>query len=284
MAESQVLGGKTAVVTGASAGIGLACAKYLVADGAAVLIMGRKEKALSKARMDLLQQVPRGRVEIFAGDACEEDAVKEALDRAFAIADRLDILVPTVGGGAFKPVLLQDAATFRREFELNVISAFLMIRYGVPLMEAGGSIVCISAVPVIQPFTGLSAYLSSKAALERFVRAAADELGRAKVRINSVRPGLTLTAATVDFFANPALLENFIAHIPLGRAGEPDDIARVVRFLAGPESGWVTGQNFAADGGQGQRQVPDLLDAAFGKDFMDKVRAGKPRQDASAEK
>ena len=202
-----------------------------------------------------------------------------ALDRAYRISRRLDILVPTVGGGNFQPILLQDAATFRREFELNVISAFLMIRHGVPLMTSGGSIVCISAVPVKQPFTGLSAYLSSKAALERLVLAGADELGGLGVRINSVRPGLTLSAATIDFFPNPALLKQFIGQIPLGRAGQPDDIARVVRFLAGPESGWVTGQNISADGGQSQRQTLDLLAESFGKEAMARLNAGKSSQD-----
>jgi NAD(P)-dependent dehydrogenase (short-subunit alcohol dehydrogenase family) len=262
------LSGRTAVVTGASEGIGFACARHLLADGAAVLIMARREDALANARARLLECVPGGKVEIYAGDACEEDAVKAALQRAYTIASRLDILVPAVGGGGFKPILRQDVATFRREFDLNVISAFVMIRHGTPLMQEGGSIVCISAVPVIQPFTGLSTYLSSKAALERFVRSAADELGRVKVRVNSVRPGLTLSPGAVEFFKESGLLEKFIAQVPLARGGMPDDIGRVVRFLAGPESAWVTGQNISADGGQEQRLVPDILYEAFGKQLF----------------
>jgi NAD(P)-dependent dehydrogenase (short-subunit alcohol dehydrogenase family) len=263
-ARPTPLSGKTALVTGASEGIGFACARQLLADGAAVLIMARRVEALASARDRLLALESGSQVEAFAGDACEEDAVKQALQRAHAMHNRLDIVVPTVGGGGFKPILLQDAATFRREFELNVISAFLMIRYGSPLMQHGGSIVCISAVPVVQPFTGLSTYLSSKAALERFVRSAADELGRHGIRVNSVRPGLTLSPGAVEFFKESGLLERFIAQVPLGRGGEPEDIARVVRFLAGSESAWVTGQNLSADGGQEQRQVPDILYEAFG--------------------
>lgn len=234
MPDARVLYGKTAVVTGASTGIGLACARHLLADGATVLIIAKREAQLLAARAWLLQQVPGRRAEALAGDACDESTMKEALLRASAITGRLDVLVSTVGDGNFKPVLQQDVSTFRRELELNVISAFLMIRHSVPLMTAGGSIVCISAVPMIQPFTGLSAYLSSKAALERLVRAAADALGSAKVRINSVRPGLTLSPATVEFFPNPTLPEGFIKRIPLGRGGELDDIARVVRFWPAP--------------------------------------------------
>jgi NAD(P)-dependent dehydrogenase (short-subunit alcohol dehydrogenase family) len=273
MTRSQTLEGKTAIVTGASEGIGFSCAKHMLADGATVFIMARREEALAKARAELLDLTPGGRVETFAGNGCEEDAVKKLLDKAVDLTGRLDILVPTVGGGGFKPLLMQDAETFRQEFEMNVISAFLMMRYGAPLMKSGGSIVCISAVPVVQPFTGLSTYLSSKAALERLVRSAADELGGYQVRVNSVRPGLTLSPGVAEFFGKSDLLEKFIARVPLERAGLPDDIARVVRFLAGPESGWVTGQNFSADGGQEQRLVPDLIYQAFGKELMDKVRA-----------
>jgi len=270
------LAGKTAVVMGGSSGIGAASAKLLAEDGAAVLIMGRRQEALAQARDALVKQMPDARVEIFAGDAVREDAVKSALDRAHAISGRLDILVSTVGGADFKPLLLQDAATFRHEYEINVVSAFLMVRHGVPLMGPGGAIVCISTAAVIQPFAGLVAYAAAKAALERFVRGAALELGSAKIRINAVRPGMTRSGGTAAMYAMPGLVERYAAETPLGRTGEPEDIARVVRFLAGPESGWVTGQSVSADGGQDQGKIPDILDDIFGNKVMDQVRAGKP--------
>jgi NAD(P)-dependent dehydrogenase (short-subunit alcohol dehydrogenase family) len=274
----EVLAGKVALVTGASSGIGAATVRMLAQDGATVLMMGRREEALARAREDILRDAPGARLEIFAGDACEEGAVKAALKRAHGLAGRLDILVPTVGaGGAIKPMLLMEATEFRQAFERNVISAFLMVRHGVPLVQAGGSIVCISTAVVMQSFPGLSAYGACKAALERFVRAAALELGGARIRINAVRPGMTRSADTAAMYDDPALVARFESEIILGRTGEPEDIARVVRFMAGPESGWVTGQVISADGGQDQGKVPDLLDDIYGKEVMEQVRLGRPQ-------
>jgi NAD(P)-dependent dehydrogenase (short-subunit alcohol dehydrogenase family) len=279
MAGDKILAGKTALVTGGSGGIGSASARFLAADGAAVLLMGRREDALARSRAALLEQVPGARIEIFAGDGGNEADVQAALKQAHAMQGRLDILVPTVGGGGFKPLLLQDAAGFVREFELNVVSVFLLIKHGVPLMGPGGSIVCISSTAGTLPFPGLAAYSTAKAALEMFIKVAADELGSARIRLNAVRPGLTRSEANAGMYENPALIQQFVAEMPLGRPGEPEDIGQAVRFLAGPESSWITGQSFAADGGQETRKNPDMsasFDAMFGADVMAKVRAGKP--------
>ena len=106
MSGNNALAGKTAFVTGGAGSIGSHCAKLLLRDGAAVLIMGRRKDALEKTRTWLLESTPNGRVEIHAGDACEEKDVRAALDQAFAMQNRLDIIVPTVGGGGFKPLLM----------------------------------------------------------------------------------------------------------------------------------------------------------------------------------
>ena len=191
--------------------------------------------------------------------------------------NRLDIIVPTVGGGGFKPLLMLDAEQFRNELNINIISAFLAVRYGAPLMN-GGSIVCISSTAATLPFAYLPAYHTSKGGLENFVRAAAEELGQAGIRVNAVRPGLTRSDGTGGMIENPDILKRFIAEFPLGRAGEPDDIAEAVRYLAGPESSWVTGQSFAVDGGNEIRKNPDLSDmiaAMFGQDTLDTLRRGK---------
>lgn len=255
------LQGKTAVVTGASSGIGRACAQLMAQDGAAVLIMGRTADALVRARAEILQQAPEARVEIVAGDACREEAVRTAVERAHAIAGRLDILIPTVGGPEYKTVPQQDAASMVRAFELNFLSAFLLIQHGLPLMKPGGAIVCISTGAVGQANRGLSAYAAAKAALERYVRGAAFELGAAGIRINAVRPGATLPPEVVEPRGLTALAALYAAETPLGRLGEPLDVARVVRFLAGPESGWVTGETLSADGGMQQGKAPDLMSA-----------------------
>jgi NAD(P)-dependent dehydrogenase (short-subunit alcohol dehydrogenase family) len=258
MSGQQTLAGRTAWVSGGAGGIGAACAKFLLRDGAAVLIMGRREEALQRVRKQLLQAVPAGRVDIFAGDGGKEADVQAALKQAHGMLNRLDMLIPTVGGAAFRPLLEQDAATMHDEFHMNIVTAFLAIRYGVPLMQPGGSIVCISSTAAAMPFGSLSSYCTSKAGLEMFVRCAAEELGARKIRVNAVRPGMTRNSSNDAMFANAKLIGKFLAEIPLGRTGEPEDIAGAVRYLAGPESSWVTGQSFAADGGHELRKHPDL--------------------------
>lgn len=270
------LEGKSALVTGASQGIGMASAKALAQDGAAVVIMGRREEALARARDELRRQLPAARIEMSVGDATDEADVKAALAAAHALTGRLDIISAVVGEPTFKPLLMRDLDQVRSELDQNFISAFLAVRHGVPLMETGGAIVCVSSAAATQSGWGLSIYSAAKAAVERFVRAAAFELGSAGIRINAVRPGLTLPPERA---ASPELADMvafYKSETPLGRVGLPEDVAKVVRFLAGPESGWVTGQTFSADGGLDQGKGPDPMDAIYGKDLMDRIRAGKP--------
>jgi len=270
------LDGKVALVTGASQGIGLACAKALAADGATVVIMGRRADALATARDSLAAELPEARIELFVGDAVSEDQVKAALAFTHGLAGRLDIVASTVGGPVFKPILMRELDEVRSEIDLNFVSAFLVVRHGVPLMERGGSIVCVSTAAATQTNFGLAIYAAAKAALERFVRVAAFELGGAGIRVNAVRPGATLPEGAENDPRFAAMAAAFTAETPLGRLGRPDDVGRVVRFLAGPESGWVTGQTFSADGGMDQGKGPDFMDAFYGKDVMDRIRAGKP--------
>lgn len=274
--NNQALKGRTALVTGASQGIGLACARALAEDGATVVIMGRGEATLTAAGTSLIAEVPGSRIEMFIGDAGEEDQVKAALDFAHGLSGRLDILVSTVGAPTYMPLLMRDLDGVRKEMDINFTTAFLLVRHGVPLLPRNGAIVCVSSIVVTQANWGLSIYSAAKAALERFVRAAAYELGGAGIRINAVRPGPTLAPERARQPELAEMVKVSAANTPLGRLGEPDDIARVVRFLAGPESGWVTGQTFSADGGMDQNSGPDFMDAFFGRYVMDRIRAGKP--------
>jgi NAD(P)-dependent dehydrogenase (short-subunit alcohol dehydrogenase family) len=269
------LEGKTAFVSGASQGIGFACARALAQDGAAVCIMSRRRDAIEAARERLAADVPGARILARAGDAVNPADVCAALKAAQGLSDGLDIVVSVVGEPVFKPLLMRSLDDVRQEFDINFGSAFLAVRHAVPLMRPGGTIVCVSSAAATQSGWGLSIYGSAKAALERFVRAAAFELGGAGIRINAVRPGLTLPA---EREADPALEAMVVAYrreTPLGRVGRPDEVASAVRFLAGPESGWVTGQTFSADGGLDQGKGPDPMDAMYGKEVMDRIRAGE---------
>jgi NAD(P)-dependent dehydrogenase (short-subunit alcohol dehydrogenase family) len=276
MPGSNSLAGKTALVTGASQSIGLTSALELARDGATVVIIGRGEHGLRAARGAMRSAVPGGRIEMVVGDAFDEKQLQAALSFAHGLQGRHHILVPTVGGGVLQPILMRDVDSVRQELEVNYVSVFLMIRHGVPLLSRGGTIVCISTVAVNQPYFGLGMYGATKAAVERLVRAAALELGGAGIRVNAVRPGMTVAKEVLDDPAQAANFQAYADETPLGRVGVPEDIAGVVRFLAGPESGWVTGQSFSVDGGQEQGKMPDSMDAVFGKAVMDAVRAGQP--------
>lgn len=272
------LEGKTAFVTGASSGIGKSSARMLAEDGAAVLIMGRREDALEAARDEILASATGARIEIHAGDATEESDVRAALAKAHSIAGRLDIVVPAVGGSNnYSPLLIEPTEHIIYVFKRNFLSAYLAIRESAPLMAPdGGSIVCVSTAVVVQSSTGLASYAAMKAGVERLVELAALELGGAKIRVNSVRPGMTRSDATEFMYNTPGIEDLYADITPLGRTGEPDDVARAIRFLAGPEAGWVTGQNFAADGGQQLGGLtPDFLNEAFGKETMDQLWAGR---------
>lgn len=269
------LKGKTALVTGASQGIGLACARALVADGANVLIMGRRADALEAARASLCANYPDALIQTFAGDAVKEDDVKAALAAASAVNGRLEILVSVVGNPTFMPILMRDLVGVREEMDTNFLTGYLMVRHGAPLLPRGGSIVCISSAAVTQPGWGLAVYSAAKAALERFVKAAALELGTAGIRVNALRPGATLPPDRAESPELAPMAQAYVAETPFGRLGTPEDIAPVVRFLAGPESGWVTGQIFTADGGMEQGKAPDFMDAIYGVEVMDAIRGGE---------
>ena len=179
-------------------------------------------------------------------------------------------------GAGLKPLLMRELEDVRAEMDLNFSTAFLLVRHGVPLLSRGGSIVCVSSAAATMATWGLSIYGAMKAGLERFVRAAAFELGAAGIRVNAVRPGATVIAERAADPSNAGMASAFAAETPMARVGDPLEIARVIRFLAGPESGWVTGQTIAVDGGMDQGRGPDFMDAFYGKAIMDQIRAGKP--------
>lgn len=274
------LAGRTALVTGGSGGIGSACAEALARDGAAVLLTGRRPDALEQARTRILERVPGATLAVHAGDAGQKHDVVAAVESARALRDRLDIVVATVGGGAIRPLLMHDVDTFRADIELNVLTAFLAVRYSAPVLveSGGGSIVCISSDAAKLVFPWLPGYTTAKAGLEGFVRAAAEELARFGVRVNAVRPGLTRTESTRAVFADENVKRRFAEEKPLGRLGEPADVAAGVRYLAGPESSWVTGQSFAIEGGNELRKAPDmseLVEQIYGREAFAAVLAGR---------
>jgi NAD(P)-dependent dehydrogenase (short-subunit alcohol dehydrogenase family) len=264
----QALHGQTAVITGATGAIAESCARALARDGARLVLMGRRSDALELVADRIRTQISGAEVVTVVGDCRDEEAVRQALVSAHAIAGRLDIAFATVGGGHFCPLLQLDGQEFRDQFDNNVLSAFYVLRHAVPLMRPGGSIICLSSGAAAMTFRYLSSYTVAKAALEGLVRSAADELGPLGIRINAIRPGLTRSNSTDSIFEDEAAQQSYLPEYPLGRLGEAEDMAGAVRFLAGPESAWVTGQCIAVDGGNMLRRSPDLtpiVESHFGE-------------------
>lgn len=273
------LAGRHAFITGGSGGIGAATARQFLIDGGSVSLVARGMPALQRVAETLYSELGRdARIQLLAADALDAVEVNQALQASHAFAERLDICVATVGGGAIKPLLMHDENSFMDEIKLNLQSTFLVLKYATPLMrEYGGSIVCVSSDAAKLVFPWLPAYTAAKSGLEGLVRAAAEELSPFKIRVNAVRPGLTRTEATQALFDDPDIYQRFAAEKPLGRLGEPSDIAHGIRYLAGPESSWVTGQSFAIEGGNELRKAADMsamVEQIYGAEAFASVKRG----------
>jgi NAD(P)-dependent dehydrogenase (short-subunit alcohol dehydrogenase family) len=251
-----ILTGKSVLITGGGGGFGKACALRLAQDGAAITLMGRTEAKLVDCRDLLRKSCPEAKISISPGDATRERDVEAAVQATIAHGGGLDIVVATVGGGGYGSVLESSFETFMSDLAMNVGSAFLAVRHAAAAMKNGGAFVFISSTAAKLAFLNLTSYCAGKAALDHFMRAAANELGGRNIRLNAVRPGLTHTYGMDALFNMPGYVDGFKPMIPLGRTGVPNDIAEAVRFLAGPESAWVTGQSFAVDGGNELRGAP----------------------------
>jgi NAD(P)-dependent dehydrogenase (short-subunit alcohol dehydrogenase family) len=242
------LRGTRALVIGGGSGIGLATAELLARDGASVTIAGRTQSKVESAAATLAADGLD--LSWTVCDALDGSSVRDAVDAA-ADKGRLDIAVVVPGGGSITPVLLFDDDEFSRQVDLNIRPVFLTLKYaGQAMVRNGrGSFVAVSSTAAAFSTRYLASYAAGKAAVDQLVRVAADELGEHGIRVNSVRPGLTRTPTTAGAFQNEQMVSAFLAGQPLARPGEADDIAQAIRYLAGPESSWVTGQHLAVDGG-----------------------------------
>lgn len=247
------LEGQAFLVTGGGSGIGRACAERLVADGATVTICGRTEAKLVEAA----EQIGARYV---VADVTVEDDVAAAVARAAEPTGALDGCVANAGGGgALAPLHEQPVEDFRRVLELNVVGTFLTLKHAVrAMLPAGrGSFVGMSSIAghLTHPFFG--AYPPGKAGIEQLVRNAADEYGDKGLRFNAVRPGFTATELMAAIPRESPVYASYVDNSPLGRVGEPSEVAALVRFLLGPESGWLTGAVIDLDGGHSLRRGPD---------------------------
>jgi NAD(P)-dependent dehydrogenase (short-subunit alcohol dehydrogenase family) len=265
------LAGWSALVTGGGSGIGLGCARRLAADGASVTLCGRSAERLEAGAASVEEVVaPGSTVATVSTDITDEDQVAAAVEAARAPTGRLDVVVTSAGGSeTMGPLTQLDAAAWRRTVDLNLTGTMLVLKHAGAVMagQGGGAIVAVSSIASAVTHRWFGAYGPSKAGLDHLCKLAADELGASNVRVNSVLPGLTRTDL-VGMITQPGpVLDDYLSCTPLGRIGDVEDVAALVRFLVGPEASWITGQSIAVDGGHTLRRGPDLssvLEPALG--------------------
>ena len=243
------LDGKVALVTGAGRGIGSGIARRLAAEGATVVVhYGRSADAAEAVVRDIA--AAGGSASTVAADLARVEDIDAMFEQVRAKHPAIDILVNNAGGGSGGMPRLTELTLEEYEytFALNTRAVFFCTQQAVAMMNEGGRIITLSSSSTTTRQPGLSSYAGSKAALEAFCRIWATELAPRRITVNCVLPGIINTDLIRDNIP-PELAKRYAASVPLGRMGEPDDIADVVAFLASDDARWVTGENVTVTGG-----------------------------------
>ena len=243
------LTGKVAIVTGASKGIGAAIAKTLAARGAALVVNYASSKAGAEAVVKSIIAAD-GKAIAVQGDVSKVAEAKAVVDAAIAAYGRLDILVNNSGVYEFGPLESVTEPQFHKMFDVNVLGLLLVTQAAATHLREGGSIINIgSGVTAITP-PQTAVYTASKGAVDAITGVLANELGPRKIRVNTVSPSLTETEGTHSAGMLASEFEaGIVTQTPLGRLGQPQDIADVVAFVASDDARWVTGDKISAGGG-----------------------------------
>jgi 3-oxoacyl-[acyl-carrier protein] reductase len=243
------LTGKVAVVTGASKGIGASIATHLAAEGARVVVNYATSKEGADSVVAEIKSQGGKAIAVQANVAKEADVVRLFAETKKTF-ERLDILVNNAGVYEFAPLENVTAEQFHRMYDLNVLGLILATREAVKLIGPGGSIINIGSVAGISPPASTSVYSGTKAAVDAVTKALAKELGARQIRVNSINPGMVITEGVhAAGLAESDFRKEIEDRTPLGRIGQPKDIAPAAVFLASDDSAWITGELFYISGG-----------------------------------
>ena len=244
------LSGKVAIVTGASKGIGAAIARRFAEAGAAVAVNYASDKTGAD---QVVEQIKRGGGKAVAiqANVSKSADVKRLFAETKATLGTPSILVNNAGVFTFQPLEAVTEEEFHRQFDTNVLGTLLATQEAVTAFNGeGGSVINISTISSINPVPSSVVYSASKSAIDAITKALAKELGDRKIRVNAIAPGMTETEGVKDLGITLDVAKAIGRPIPLGRLGQPDDIARVALFLASDQSSWLTGERISASGGQ----------------------------------
>lgn len=244
---------KVVIVTGGSSGIGRATALLFAQKGGRVIAVGRNEKELSNLREEAKKD--GGQIKLHLADIRETTQVERVVNDTFENFGQIDVLVNAAGiilNGSVGDTTLDD---WDKMMNINLRSVFYLMNRCVPHLEkTGGNIVNVSSVAGLRSFPNVLAYCVSKAAVDQLTRCAAVELAPKKIRVNSVNPGVVVTKLHKRGGMSDKAYEDFLVHAqkthPLGRAGQPEEIADLIYFLASEKAAWITGATYEIDGGR----------------------------------
>jgi len=245
------LDGQVALVSGASKGIGYACARELAGLGADVLLVARDETALERARDELAEEFGEREFFTFPADVAEAEQRLEVFDWIADLDVELSLLINNAGGNVTKPTLDYTGDEVRDLIDTNVLSAFEMSRLAHPYLAEHGNaaIVNVASVSGLIHVRSGSPYGMTKAALVQLTRNLACEWAEDGIRVNAVAPWYIRTQRTAGSLADPDYLEEVLQRTPMGRIGEPEEVASAIAFLCMPAASYITGECVAVDGG-----------------------------------
>lgn len=244
------LTGKVAVITGASKGIGAAIAKQLARDGAQVVVNYASSRDGAEKVVSEIANAG-GQAVAIGGSVANESDIQKLFAETTKVFGKVDILVNNAGVYAFSPLDQITAELYKQQYDINVLGLLLTTKAAIQHFPTeGGSVVNISSVVSTLAPPAASIYSSTKGAVDTITKSLAKELGPRHIRVNAVNPGFVVTEGTKSAgFAESEFEKQAIAQTPLGRAGQPEDVALPVSFLASDEARWITGETIFVSGG-----------------------------------